>query len=250
MKKKNLLTAALSLSLVAVITVGATLAYFTDTTDAQTNVFTTGNVNIQMTDKTESTDPNVKVGGYEYDAQGNQTGILYTNVLPGDTLSKKVAVEVLDGNLVRPASSNAHVGILVMIDEEANPSSEELYKLVNEAVGRMEAVEGDIWGDPEDVSYYDAATGTRVTGKFYTYNPYAAGKGWEKGVPAGTTLKLFDDIQIPRSWGNAYASSTFDITVQAYAIQADHLAYTQLVDAVRGNLKVDGETVKFEQVAD
>ena len=126
MKKKNLLTAALSLSLVAVITVGATLAYFTDTTDAQTNVFTTGNVNIQMTDKTESTDPNVKVGEYEYDAQGNQTGILYTNVLPGDTLSKKVAVEVLDGNLVRPASSNAHVGILVMIDEEANPSSEEL----------------------------------------------------------------------------------------------------------------------------
>ncbi|OUN80312.1 hypothetical protein B5G03_16890, partial [Gemmiger sp. An50] len=44
MKKKNILTAAVSLSLVACLSIGATLAYFTDKSDTMTNVFTTGKV--------------------------------------------------------------------------------------------------------------------------------------------------------------------------------------------------------------
>ena len=42
MKRKNALIAAASLLLVAVIAVGGTLAYFTDTTAQRDNVFTTG----------------------------------------------------------------------------------------------------------------------------------------------------------------------------------------------------------------
>ena len=247
MKKKNILTAALSLSLVGVIAVGATLAYFTDTTGTQTNVFTTGNVNIAMTDTTEASE-GVKAGEYEYDADGNQTGILYTNVLPGDTLSKKVEVTVLDKTLTRPASSNAHVGILVTVDQNMTPSAKQVYTLVDEAVGRLEKKAGDIWSNPQDVVIYE--NGTPVMGKFYTYNPYAEGKGWENGVPAGDSLTLFEDIQIPASWGNEFASQTFDISVKAYAIQADHLAATQLASAVQGTFKVDGEPIEFEQVAD
>ena len=42
MKKKNIMTAALSLSLVGVIAVGGTLAYFTDQAETKVNAFTTG----------------------------------------------------------------------------------------------------------------------------------------------------------------------------------------------------------------
>ena len=235
MKKKNLLVSLLCLALVAVIGVGATLAYFTDKTDTKTNVFTTGKVNIELTDET---DENGK-GEYEYDPDGNQTGIIYNDVMPGDKLAKRVALTVEED------SSNAHVGIVVMIDETANPSSEELYALVDKAVNEKEKTVGDIWLDPQDVVMYQ--DGNLVQGKLYAYNP--AITGWEKGVPAGTTLNLFDEIKIPTSWDNAYAHSVFDIKVQGYAIQADNLASTQLASAIQGMLRDDqGKAVEFEQV--
>lgn len=49
MTKRKLLTGALSLSMVAILAVGGTLAYFTDT-DSKDNVFTTGNVEIDLTE--------------------------------------------------------------------------------------------------------------------------------------------------------------------------------------------------------
>ncbi|OUN86796.1 hypothetical protein B5G03_06100, partial [Gemmiger sp. An50] len=53
MNKKNILTAAVSLSLVACLSIGATLAYFTDKSDTMTNVFTTGKVDMTLIDETE-----------------------------------------------------------------------------------------------------------------------------------------------------------------------------------------------------
>lgn len=50
MKKKSLVSMLIALSLVAVIMIGATLAYLTDTTDDVVNTFTIGNVNIDLTE--------------------------------------------------------------------------------------------------------------------------------------------------------------------------------------------------------
>lgn len=47
MNKRKLLTLAMALCVVAILAIGGTLAYFTDT-DAQQNVFTTGNVEIDL----------------------------------------------------------------------------------------------------------------------------------------------------------------------------------------------------------
>lgn len=47
MKKKSILMAAIAVMLVAVLVVGGTLAYFTDTKSA-TNTFTMGNVKIAL----------------------------------------------------------------------------------------------------------------------------------------------------------------------------------------------------------
>lgn len=47
MNKRKILSLAMALSIVAIMAVGATLAYFTDT-DSKTNTFTVGNVNIHI----------------------------------------------------------------------------------------------------------------------------------------------------------------------------------------------------------
>ena len=47
MNKKKILVLAVALSMVAILAIGSTIAYFTDT-DARKNVFTVGNVDIQL----------------------------------------------------------------------------------------------------------------------------------------------------------------------------------------------------------
>lgn len=236
MTKKNILTAAVSLSLVACLSIGATLAYFTDKSDTMTNVFTSGKVDMTLIDATS--DPK---GQYTFDTNGVQNGILYTGVVPGDTLDKDVAVMTRDG------SANAHVGIVVVANRAANPSSAELYKLIDEAVASQEAKEGDMWLDAEDVTIVEGDT--VYTGKLYAYNPNFP--GWENGVPANTTMSLFSEIEIPTSWDNAYANTTFDIKVRAYAIQAENTAPSMLKTAIEGMLKDDaGNRVEFEQYGD
>lgn len=49
MSKKKILTLAMALSMVAILAIGGTIAYFTDTEDA-TNTFTIGNVDITLTE--------------------------------------------------------------------------------------------------------------------------------------------------------------------------------------------------------
>lgn len=247
MKKKNILMIALSLCLVAVIAVGGTLAYFTDTTDTSDNVFVTGNVNISLTDKTEEGGK----GAPLVDNNGKEVGIQYTNVLPGDTLKKYVSLSVLDSDVKtgRPASSNAHVGILVTIKAYGDaPTEKEVLQLVDEAVARQEKADNvDTWLDKQEVLYWE--DGEPVKGYLYAYNPAVAGRS--SGVPAGSELKLFSDIKIPTAWDNAYASSTFDIMVKGFAIQADNLSNTQLASAIQGMLRDSkGDAIEFEQVED
>lgn len=52
MKKKTILVAAIAVMLVAALVVGGTLAYFTDKTEVKDNVFTMGNVKIDLIEST------------------------------------------------------------------------------------------------------------------------------------------------------------------------------------------------------
>ena len=52
MKKKSILMAAIAVMLVAVLVVGGTLAYFTDKSEVKDNVFTVGNVKIDLIEST------------------------------------------------------------------------------------------------------------------------------------------------------------------------------------------------------
>lgn len=231
MTKKNILTAAVSLSLVACLSIGATLAYFTDKTDVQTNTFKAGNVDVTLIDQFDKT--TTPKGSYVFDNHGVQTGIEYTNVVPGDVLDKDVSL------MVRNGSANAHLAILVTVDNTKNINSDDVYDMVDEAVLRLN--NGAMWQEGKTVTTTDG-----VTGKLYVYNPNYTGADWTKGVPANTVVNLFSDIEIPAEWGNAYANAEFDIKVRGYAIQAEHLDVTDLENAITNN----ESDIEFEQYGD
>lgn len=198
MKKKNLITAAVSLALVAVVGVGATLAYFTDKTETKKNVFSAGKVSINLIDETWDVDGQVKGEYYEKDGI---TGIQYEDIMPGDVLSKVVGVETAAD------SQDAYVAVRVTVTDVVAPNAagivlpEEITAQISDIIAAE--VDGDLWASRDmgngDVIYY-----------------------FKSVVPADTqNLVLFDKIPLPGSeWNNAYAELSFDVEVQAAAIQA------------------------------
>ena len=89
MKKKNVLMMALSLCLVAVIAVGGTLAYLSDSDTKLVNTFEFAN-NIEVELWEDQPDPtgNEKITG------DPETGFSYTDVVPGQTLNKAPELSV------------------------------------------------------------------------------------------------------------------------------------------------------------
>lgn len=200
MKKKNIMTAALSLSLVGVIAVGGTLAYFTDQAETKVNAFTTGKVDIVLHDMSP------KVDGMVSGTEKPEGGIEYDNIVPGDELSKDVFVSVIHD------SAPARLAVLVTVENTKGtekPADEELLDRVDNAILR----EGKF---PISATYYAEDFGDK-TGTLYIMD------GIVDTSDKNQIIDLFSSIQIPSEWGNDYADSSFDINVSAYAAQADHM---------------------------
>lgn len=92
MKKKNVLMMALSLCLVAVIAVGGTLAYLSDSDGTLTNTFTFAN-NI-VVEQTETWQDSDRVWNETATAKGGDTGYSYTNLVAGQQAHKNPSVSV------------------------------------------------------------------------------------------------------------------------------------------------------------
>lgn len=204
MTKKNILTAAVSLSLVACLSIGATLAYFTDT-HTKTNVFTTGEVDIVLNDVSPEVDGMV-TGDIYNDFENGISGIRYENVIPGDELSKDVSITVMHDTVP------TRLAVLVTADAGIydKPTDVELLQLVDQAMVQQ--------GDFEIAATYYAENFGDKTGTLYIM---------EGVVDRSTTnqqIQLFKSLKIPTSWNNDYADAAFDIEVTAYAAQADNLS--------------------------
>lgn len=201
MKKRNLLVAALSLCLVAVIAVGGTLAYFTDQTETAVNAFTTGKVDIVLHDMSPEVD-----GMVQGQVKPDGSGIVYDNVLPGDELSKDVFISVVHD------SAPTRLAVLVTVENKntAKPTDVELLNRVDNAILR----EGKF---PILTSYY-AEEFQGLTGTLYIMD------GIVDTSDKNQIIDLFSSIQIPAEWNNEYADAQFDINVTAYAAQADNLS--------------------------
>lgn len=219
MKKRNLLISLLSLALVAVIGVGATLAYFTDKTDVKNNVFTTGMVDITLTDTSDSEK-----------ATETETGIFFDEVMPGDLLDKNVYITV------DKDSAPAYVGAFVSVDYShfGRPEAYDVMGLVNDAMMRAGTMNN--WN-----TYYVSVGGT--DGVLYVYNQVV-----EPDDANDVVLDLFSDIQIPTTWGNDFAASSFGINVQAFAAQAENFSEAQFCELVDGTLTdANGNVIEFEE---
>ena len=208
MKKKSILMAAIAVMLVAVLVVGGTLAYFTDTKSA-TNTFTVGDVKIKLDES------NVN------DLDGDRvTSNEYTGMLPGIQYKK-------DPVVTNTGKNGAYVRAVVTIENGMNwmglynenvwtaPQAEAFKKLICNKMGEGWSL--------EDYNYVTNAE--RGSTDFVAVLKYdgvlAAGKA---------TTAMFENIMLPT---NATASDittrvaqngVFHIDVVAQAIQADGFA--------------------------
>ena len=101
MNKRKVLMLALSLCMVAILAVGGTLAYFTDK-DSATNVFTVGNVDIELTENFEQ----------------NAVLVPATGSAQNDTLKNGITKEIfVESTGSEEAYVRVHIAIPALLDD-------------------------------------------------------------------------------------------------------------------------------------
>ena len=193
MNKKNILTAAVSLSLVACLSIGATLAYFTDQTETVQNTFTAGSVNISVIDRLPEDYADDNQAWKADQPGGKDTPITYEHVQPGDDLDKIVGVELMNG------SEESWLGMKVVVDSKK--AGWELVETTPLTANGTEMI----------FAYNQAVTYDAELSNIY---------------------ELFTVLHIPEEWGNEIANANFSITVQGFAMQAEHVTYAQFREAL------------------
>lgn len=187
-KRTKLITAAVSLG--ALMTVGGTLAWFTDSETA-TNVVTTGNVNVKITEALPTKEQQEK-GGFTA-AANDQEGISYEGIEPGTVIPKDPVIQYI-------GISDAYVRYKV----EVSGIPEDSVKFIKNG----EDVTEVITNMADDYIY---STEIFEKGNFVTH-----GESVNEAVPFFTEVKFLG--------GNELVDlHDISITIKADAIQADNL---------------------------
>lgn len=192
-KRTKLITAAVSLG--ALMTVGGTLAWFTDSETA-TNVVTTGYVDVKIE---EHKPENNEDYGYTYEVEADNTGIKYGNITPGVVIEK-------DPKVVYTGSVPGYVRYKVEVEMDDGETGD--IDFATELINSLhfmkdgELVElSDLVGDADGSWIYD--TTVREPGEDGTL--------------------LFDTVEISNEVGNEIANKSLKLVVKADAIQAANL---------------------------
>lgn len=221
MKRKRLLAAGVSLALVAAVSVAGSLAYFSDSTEAKSNTFAMGHVDIDVVDATNQISDDAQPGhrvvhGTDTPAPGPD-GLTFSNVMPGDIIDKTVGVTLKEGSM--DAWLAVKVAVVPTLPEgstlDANQVANDILTLIDKEV---------------DAAKWDKATvldedGQPVPGAaVYYYNTPVAAADTE-GNSADVSKTLFTKLELPGTeWDNAYAGLGFDIQVEAAAVQEENVA--------------------------
>lgn len=205
MKKKSILMAAIAVMLVAVLVVGGTLAYFTDTKSAD-NTFTVGDVKIKL-DESNVNDPN-----------GDRvTSNEYTDVFPGIQYKK-------DPIVTNTGKNDAYVRAVVTIENGMNwmglynenvwtaPQEEAFMKLICDKLGAGWSIENIAYVTNAERGSTDFVATLKYTGVLKS---------------GDATSAMFENVMLPT---NATANDittrvaqngVFHIDVVAQAIQTN-----------------------------
>lgn len=195
MNKKKLLVMLSSIALLAVVGVGATLAYFTDSTNIVNNIVT-GYVDISISENAIDPETGEMTTIWDYDIENDDIendgyAMEFENVMPGDVLDKDPTISL------RKASQSAYVRVKITLptgeDEVYNSQMNELYKNIKDTM----VGSGDwAYNQNQDMFYF------------------------QNVLNAESSANLFRTITIPASWDNTLADHEFDIVIQAEAIQS------------------------------
>lgn len=194
--KKKILAISLTVSLIAIAALGATLAYFTDTKTV-TNTFTMGNVEIELKE----------IVGYDGETPiiGNDKHT-YPSIAPGDVLTKAPYV-------TNTGTNSAWIFLKLTLS-----NADAFGELLPSAEGAV--TDGVIDFTDTYWSVLDnAVVGTdRVF--WIVYKTELA--------PNGVTEKPFTKITVPTTWTNEdaakFGTDGFRLKVEAYAIQSANLS--------------------------
>ena len=192
MNKKKVLAMVTALALVAVVGIGATLAYFTDKADIQ-NVITMGHVDINLTENKVEKDADgeyVPVGETEL----TEEGLTFEDVVPGQTVPKNPTITVEED------SENCYVRATVMVESQ-DIDKDVLDLLTKKLTDQILSTAGSNWtyNDKDGYFYYGSEL-----------------KAAEKAV-------LFETVTIPGEWDNAVADKSFSIKIAAEAVQSKYV---------------------------
>ena len=214
--KKLILIASIALSVVCLIAVGVTIAWFTDLKET-TNVFTAGDVTISVSELNPQGEE-VKVGNHFIQMD-------YGHTYPGRKIVKNTTVTNMGSELAYFAAE------IVIIDGEMDLSSvlsipgtdvgitpiNEFFVggLFGENYTRVENPSAPHFIEWENENYliqYD----TRMTEGFWI-NIFA-----KNTLPSGNSLKLWDGFTFPLTWGNdeMLQCSELRISMRYFAVQA------------------------------
>lgn len=205
MKKKSILMAAIAVMLVAVLVVGGTLAYFTDTKSAA-NTFTVGDVKIKL-DESNVNDPN-----------GDRvTSNEYTDVFPGIQYKK-------DPVVTNTGKNDAYVRAIVTVENGMNwmglynenvwtaPQEEAFMKLICDKLGAGWSIENIAYVTNAERGSTDFVATLKYTGVLKS---------------GDATSAMFENVMLPtNATANDIATrvaqnGVFHIDVVAQAIQTN-----------------------------
>lgn len=227
-KARKVIAMVLVLALTVAMSVAGTIAYLTDT-DAATNVFTTGKVQIDLTEAVvvEDEDGNLVADG------DNRNDVLtteldeydYGKIYPGQTIFKDPTIELLEG------SEDAYIAAVITVTDGKGDIEKLIGTGYEGLLGINKMVSGGfvkekdtmktdhplygklpVYGDATYSVYQEVVD--EDTYKFYIF---------VEGVKsAGFETTLFDTITINPDWGNEEMAELAEltITVDAYAVQA------------------------------
>ena len=213
--KKKILAIVLCVAMLAIAVVGGTMAYFTDS-QAATNTFTVGSVEIELLESTlhrvvdNATDDAIKTDAAGYAAYLAENG---TNIMPGRSIRKAPYVVNTGKNdayvrvrLLIPAGLFVEDGVFVMATTTALNNGDITGPVKNAAA--RSTIDGVVY-DEFVFTYKDALKPGEMT-----YWPAF----WQVGLDATCDN---DDIAAFLAAGLLDANYAFNILVEADAIQAE-----------------------------
>ena len=222
MKRKIFLIATI-VCLAALMISSATVAYFTDTKKS-TNVYTAGNVYIELTEAAVVSDAsgNLIADLTKDRIQGTETGSVhdYGKIYPAQKIHKDPTIENTgddDAWIAAKVTLSAHGGNLHRLIGYEGYNDVDIEILLHGGL-LDEKIHVGNWNGFSDVCYNDRYAMVQTSNNLGEYIFYFFMKNPMK---AGEKVTIFDTFEIPAIWNNTELKelANFEITIEAFAVQ-------------------------------